>query len=187
MLCPRFWVKAATLQPDECCVPIKPGLPTKGYNTLALCGETMLHLRLQETRTYWFNAATLEPDDEFMLIGLVLGLAIYNAVILDFPLPLALYKKLLGQQTTLRDLQDMDPTLGKSLQALLSYEGAFLLSFPRKLHCAERGGLPGALVQQTTLRDLQDMDPTLGKSLQALLSYEGVSYWSCWWACAALP
>ena len=58
-----------------------------------------------------------------MLIGLVLGLAIYNAVILDFPLPLALYKKLLGQQTTLRDLQDMDPTLGKSLQQLLAYEG----------------------------------------------------------------
>ena len=58
-----------------------------------------------------------------MLIGLVLGLAIYNAVILDFPLPLALYKKLLGQQVTLRDLQDMDPTLGKSLQQLLAYEG----------------------------------------------------------------
>ena len=78
---------------------------------------------MQESRTYWFNPATLEPEDEFMLIGLVLGLAIYNAVILDFPLPLALYKKLLGQQVTLRDLQDMDPTLGKSLQQLLAYEG----------------------------------------------------------------
>ena len=31
-----------------------------------------------------------------MLVGLVLGLAIYNAVLLDFPLPLALYRKLLG-------------------------------------------------------------------------------------------
>ena len=87
------------------------------------CGEHHSGHVLQESRTYWFNPATLEPEDEFMLIGLVLGLAIYNAVILDFPLPLALYKKLLGQQTTLRDLQDMDPTLGKSLQQLLAYEG----------------------------------------------------------------
>ena len=53
----------------------------------------------------------------------MLGLAIYNAVLLDFPLPLALYRKLIGQSCTLRDLQDMEPTLGKSLTALLQYEG----------------------------------------------------------------
>ena len=39
-------------------------------------------LHLQESRTYWFNAASVETDEEFMLIGLVLGLAIYNAVLL---------------------------------------------------------------------------------------------------------
>lgn len=61
-----------------------------------------------------------------MLIGLVLGLAIYNAVLLDFPLPQALYRKLLGQGCTLRDLADMDPTLGRSLGQLLAYEGAAL-------------------------------------------------------------
>ena len=54
-----------------------------------------------------------------MLIGLVLGLAVYNAVLLDFPLPIALYRKLLGQPTGLRDLRDMDPPLGRSLQNLL--------------------------------------------------------------------
>jgi hypothetical protein len=37
-----------------------------------------------------------------MLLGLVLGLAIYNRVLLDFPLPLALYKKLLAQVGTPR-------------------------------------------------------------------------------------
>ena len=58
-----------------------------------------------------------------MLVGLVLGLAIYNAVLLDFPLPLALYRKLIGQSCTLRDLQDMEPTLGKGLNALLQHEG----------------------------------------------------------------
>ena len=78
----------------------------------------------QESRTYWFNAGSLEGEDAFMLVGLVLGLAIYNAVLLDFPLPLALYRKLLGQPAGLRDLQDMDPTLGKSLRQLLDYDGA---------------------------------------------------------------
>ncbi len=58
-----------------------------------------------------------------MLVGLVLGLAIYNSVLLDFPLPIALYKKLLGQALTLRDLEDMEPTLGKSLRQLLTYDG----------------------------------------------------------------
>ena len=60
-----------------------------------------------------------------MLVGLVLGLAIYNAVLLDFPLPLALYRKLIGQSCTLRDLQDMEPTLGKSLNGLLQHEGKY--------------------------------------------------------------
>ncbi len=82
----------------------------------------------QDSRTYWFNAGSLEAEDAFMLVGLVLGLAIYNAVLLDFPLPLALYRKLLGQPAGLRDLQDMDPTLGKSLRQLLEYEGARLLA-----------------------------------------------------------
>lgn len=43
----------------------------------------------------------------------VLGLAIYNGVLLDFPLPLALYRKILGQEVKLRDLEDMQPTLGR--------------------------------------------------------------------------
>lgn len=79
---------------------------------------------MQESRTYWFNPSTLEAEDEFMLIGLVLGLAIYNSVLLDFPLPIALYRKLLGQPAGMRDLADMDPTLGKSLARLLEVEGA---------------------------------------------------------------
>eukprot|EP00891_Asterochloris_glomerata_P000940 jgi/Astpho2/940/e_gw1.00016.169.1_t len=83
----------------------------------------MLMYQPVSTRTYWFNPSTLEPEDEFMLVGLVLGLAIYNAVLLDFPLPLVLYSKLIGQAVGLRDLEDMDPVLGKSLKQLLQYEG----------------------------------------------------------------
>ena len=83
---------------------------------------------MQESGTFWFNAASIEDSDAFLLMGLVLGLAIYNSVLLDFPLPQALYRKLLGQSCTLRDLEDMDPTLGKSLGQLLSYEGDLQLT-----------------------------------------------------------
>lgn len=40
------------------------------------------------------SEAAADADDLY-LIGLLIGLAIYNGVILDCPLPLALYKKLL--------------------------------------------------------------------------------------------
>lgn len=33
---------------------------------------------MQESGTYWFNPSSLESDSEFMLLGLVAGLAIYN-------------------------------------------------------------------------------------------------------------
>lgn len=75
-----------------------------------------------ESRTFWFNACSLEGEEQFLLLGLVLGLAIYNRVLLDFPLPLALYKMLLGQPAGLRDLEDMQPTLGRSLRQLLQYD-----------------------------------------------------------------
>jgi ubiquitin-protein ligase E3 A len=45
-------------------------------------------------------------------------------VLLDFPLPLALYKKVARQPLTLRDLEGFDPTLGRSLRQLLDYSGA---------------------------------------------------------------
>jgi ubiquitin-protein ligase E3 A len=95
-----------------------------------------------ETRTYWFNPSSLEVDvDEFSLIGIVIGLAIYNSVLLDLPLPLALYKKLMGQPVGLADLEEMQPTLGRSLRQLLAYDGrdgsvedVFCLSFTVDQH-----------------------------------------------------
>lgn len=53
-----------------------------------------------ETRTYWFNADTIELKIKFELIGFILGLALYNSVILDVHFPKVLYKKLLGMSPT---------------------------------------------------------------------------------------
>ncbi|QDZ25602.1 RCC1-like regulator of chromosome condensation protein [Chloropicon primus] len=76
-----------------------------------------------ESRTVWFNGASLESEADFMLIGLVFGLAIYNSVILDVHFPLCLYKKLLGQSVGIKDLGQMQPEVARSLKKLLDWEG----------------------------------------------------------------
>lgn len=77
----------------------------------------------EETRMYWFDPGTFESDDSFFLLGLVVGLAVYNGVLLDLPLPLALYRKILGLDVKLRDLKDIEPTLGRSLEQILEFTG----------------------------------------------------------------
>jgi ubiquitin-protein ligase E3 A len=49
-----------------------------------------------ESRTYWFNGNTFEPNIKFELMGILTGIAIYNSVILDLHMPIAVYKKLLN-------------------------------------------------------------------------------------------
>jgi len=73
--------------------------------------------------TFWFNSNSYENENNFRLIGTILGLAIYNGVILNVHFPLVVYKKLLGMKPTFEDLKDMDPELGHGLQELLNFEG----------------------------------------------------------------
>lgn len=46
-----------------------------------------------ETHLYWFNGNSLEQPDEFRLLGMLLGLALCNNVILDLHFPNVVYKK----------------------------------------------------------------------------------------------
>ncbi len=59
-------------------------------------------------RLQWFNGASRDFP-EFELIGILLGLAIYNGVILDLHLPVVVYKKLLGHKLTLEDVKQVNP------------------------------------------------------------------------------
>lgn len=74
-------------------------------------------------RLQWFNPAS-EDFGEFELLGKVLGLAVYNAVILDLHFPSIVYKKLMGHVGTFEngDLAQINPELEKGLQQLLSYD-----------------------------------------------------------------
>merc|ERR550534_3031656 len=66
-----------------------------------------------ETRNFWFNPTSFESDAQFTLVGIMLGLAIYNTVILDVHFPMVVYRKLLGRKGTFQDLQELDPSLWK--------------------------------------------------------------------------
>ncbi|PIK41567.1 hypothetical protein BSL78_21594, partial [Apostichopus japonicus] len=85
------------------------------------------------TGCYWFNANSFETDRQFKLIGIILGLAIYNNVILDANFPMVLYRKLMGRKGTFQDLFGVNPVLHQSLQSVLDFDGnveeTFLLNF----------------------------------------------------------
>ncbi|KAJ2804816.1 hypothetical protein H4S07_004147, partial [Coemansia furcata] len=75
-----------------------------------------------ESQYHWFiPQANPTPDalEEMRLTGQLIGLAVYNAVILDIHLPPALYKKLLGIQVDRDDLKEVDPALYHGLTQLM--------------------------------------------------------------------
>ncbi|XP_077977108.1 ubiquitin-protein ligase E3A-like isoform X2 [Glandiceps talaboti] len=76
----------------------------------------------EESRRIWINGASFESQEEFELVGIILGLAIYNGVILDIHFPAAIYKKLQGESLDLQDLIENQPSLGRGLKDLLEYE-----------------------------------------------------------------
>lgn len=64
-----------------------------------------------------------ENEAQFTLIGIILGLAIYNHVILAVNFPMVVYRKLMGGRGSFYDLEDWNPTLYRSLKSMLDYEG----------------------------------------------------------------
>lgn len=77
----------------------------------------------EETHSLWFNPSALEDlDREYTLIGMLLGLAIYNSVILDIKFPPILYRKLMGKIGTIEDLKTSHSSIYRGLKNLLSYD-----------------------------------------------------------------
>ncbi len=77
----------------------------------------------KDSRSYYFNSNSNELR-EFELIGTILGLAIYNGIILDVNFPLVVYKKLIGKKkTSLADLANVSPELHRGMQTLINFPG----------------------------------------------------------------
>ncbi|KAJ3171992.1 hypothetical protein HDU88_006804 [Geranomyces variabilis] len=76
----------------------------------------------EDTRSSWINGASLESEQEFELVGSIVGLALYNGVILDVHFPRVMYKRMLDEVPSLEDIKEGWPALGKGLQQLLDWE-----------------------------------------------------------------
>ncbi|XP_031767507.2 ubiquitin-protein ligase E3A-like isoform X2 [Galleria mellonella] len=89
-----------------------------------LCNPKYCMFRYQmETNTLWFNLSTTVNDALFNLMGTILGLALYNTIIIPIDFPMVMYKKLMGKKGTYEDLADWSPFLYKGLKYILEYEG----------------------------------------------------------------
>jgi ubiquitin-protein ligase E3 A/E3 ubiquitin-protein ligase HERC4 len=69
----------------------------------------------------WFNSDCIWNYDGYYLVGVLVGLAVYNSVLLDVHFPHTVYRKLLGLPLGLEDMADEEVMSG--LQSLLDYEG----------------------------------------------------------------
>ena len=69
----------------------------------------------------WFNPNCNWNDEGYYLVGILVGLAVYNSVLLDVHFPQAIYRKLLGESLGFEDLVDVEVKNG--LRQLLNYEG----------------------------------------------------------------
>lgn len=87
---------------------------------------------------HWFSSAHCESYQEFNLVGVLMGLAVYNSIILDIHFPACCFKKLLspavvpynnpqamvGMTTmNINDLKTVQPDVANGLQNLLDYDG----------------------------------------------------------------
>ncbi|KAI5800062.1 ubiquitin-protein ligase E3A [Geopyxis carbonaria] len=103
----------------------------------------------EDSNYCYFNPHSFESSEEFYLVGVLLGLAIYNSTILDITLPPYVFKKLiyfapqsnnkgvadtqtrLPLRRTLEDLALLRPGLTRGLQKLLDFEGDVQETFCR--------------------------------------------------------
>jgi len=103
-----------------------------------------------DSNTCYFNPNSFETSDQYYLVGILLGLAIYNSTILDIALPPFAFRKLLaasppsagnpslptagarGAMTyTIDDLAEYRPALASGLRQLLEFEGDVESTFCR--------------------------------------------------------
>jgi ubiquitin-protein ligase E3 A len=72
-----------------------------------------------KTHLFWFNLNNTHQSKNYELIGIIIGLAIYNSIILDIKFPLVLYKKILKVEPSLEDLKEIDIELYNNLCYIL--------------------------------------------------------------------
>lgn len=106
-----------------------------------------LFLYDEDSQLCYFNPNCFESSEQFFLVGVLLGLAIYNSTILDVAFPPFVFKKMLASAPstnipttsmprishsyTLEDLAEFRPALARGLRQLLEFEGDVQETFCR--------------------------------------------------------
>ncbi|KCZ77645.1 hypothetical protein H311_01340 [Anncaliia algerae PRA109] len=67
----------------------------------------------------WFKLDGSSQRPEYESIGKIIGIALYNNVVLNLPFPTLFFKRLLNKETELEDLKEIDEPIFKSLKNLL--------------------------------------------------------------------
>ena len=81
----------------------------------------------------WFNenfdasslgelSTILRGVDVYFIVGLVIGLAVHNSVLINFPVPSSVYKLMAGVKLDLSDLWNADEDLARGIQGVLNIE-----------------------------------------------------------------
>ncbi|MCP9258111.1 Ubiquitin protein ligase E3A [Dirofilaria immitis] len=83
------------------------------------CPDYGMFILNEKTGLYWFNSQCNFCDDEFGLIGLLFGLAIYNNILIDVRFPTLVYVKLLARPAVFDELVQIDSDLYSGLRQLL--------------------------------------------------------------------
>lgn len=76
----------------------------------------------EETRTVWFNRDELDASPVFFFVGVILGLALYNDILVRLQLPLVVFKKLQEEPVGIDDLVDVYPAEGASLGIIQEWQ-----------------------------------------------------------------
>ncbi|XP_063314714.1 probable E3 ubiquitin-protein ligase HERC6 [Pelobates fuscus] len=76
----------------------------------------------EKSSVMWFPSKPCLEKKQYFYFGVLCGLAISNQAVVYLPFPEALFKKLLEKKTTLDDLKQLDPTIGKSMQHIVDAE-----------------------------------------------------------------
>eukprot|EP00866_Antonospora_locustae_P002162 jgi/Antlo1/2162/1748 len=68
-----------------------------------------------KNRALWFILGNSGVKSEFESIGKIIGIALYNNVVLNLPFPTLFFKRLLNKDTELNDLREIEPAIFNSL------------------------------------------------------------------------
>lgn len=84
-------------------------------------GQTGMWSSRLDNNVTWFNSDCTWNYEGYHLVGVLVGLAVYNGVMLDVNFPTVVYRKLLGLSLGLEDM--IDDSVRSGLHQLLDYVG----------------------------------------------------------------